>query len=217
MFWSRGSTEVVGVTSNIWLNLRPLSSEKERPCPALIGPPSFIHFIVIETKNFGLVVACCILFTWQHDFFFFLGMTFWDWKISCCAHSCGRLFLCLGGHYSPVVLCRGLRSHEISPVHITMVLVLFCFWSWLGMDRLHFFVRRGTFHPLPLFHIGVMSDLSLCRSCACCHSPWEFICPCSPMFPCIAVSLALSDTSGYNSLSIRTSIQGQPLQISQSA
>lgn len=144
-------------------------------------------------------------------------MTFWDSIISCCAHSCGSPFLSLGDHYSTVVLCRGLRSHEISPVHINMVMVLFCFWSWLGMVRLHFFVRCGTLYPLPLFHIEVMSDLGLCRPCACCHSPWEFICPCSPMFPRIAVSLELSVTSGYNSLSIRTSIPGQPLQISQSA
>lgn len=113
-----------------------------------------------------------------------------------------------------LILCKGLRSHKISPVHITTVLVLFCFWSWLGMIRLHFFVRYGTLYPVPLFHIGVMSDLSLCRSCACYYSPWEFVCPYSPMFLCIAASLELSETSGYNSLSIRTAIQSRPLQMS---
>lgn len=70
MFWGKGSTEVVGVASNTWLNLRPMSPEKGRPCPALIGSPICNHFIVIETKNFGLAIPCCILFTWFNMNFF---------------------------------------------------------------------------------------------------------------------------------------------------
>ena len=73
------------------------------------------------------------------------------------------------------------------------------FFSLLCITIANMFLVRGeTLHPILTFSTGKSSGLNLCRSCALCHSLWEFICTSVPYLEDIVSLLPSVTSDSYN-------------------